>query len=92
MNVPAESYDMAMQYVVICGAGLIFTAGYNLISAIMRGMGDSQRPLLFIGIATAVNIVLDLLFTGLLGWGVAGSACATIIGQAVSFLFSLYYL
>ena len=92
MNVPAESYDMAMQYVVICGAGLIFTAGYNLISAIMRGMGDSQRPLLFIGIATAVNIVLDLLFTGLLGWGVAGAAWATIIGQAVSFLFSLYYL
>ncbi|MBO5656909.1 MAG: MATE family efflux transporter [Agathobacter sp.] len=92
MNIPAESYDMAMQYVVICGAGLIFTAGYNLISAIMRGMGDSQRPLLFIGIATAVNIVLDLLFTGLLGWGVAGAAWATIIGQAVSFLFSLYYL
>ena len=38
MNMPAESYDMAMEYLVICGAGLIFTAGYNMISAVLRGM------------------------------------------------------
>ena len=55
-------------------------------------MGDSKRPLLFIAIASLVNLVLDILFTGILGWGVAGAAWATIIGQAVSFLFSIYYL
>lgn len=92
MNMPAESKSMAIDYLVICGGGLIFTAGYNMVSAVLRGMGDSKRPFLFIAIASAVNLVLDLLFTGVLGWGVAGAAWATIIGQAVSFLFSLYYL
>ena len=92
MNIPDESYAMAVDYLMICGAGLIFTAGYNMVSAVLRGMGDAKRPFLFIGIASVVNLVLDLLFTGLLGWGVAGAAWATIIGQAVSFLFSIFYL
>lgn len=92
MNIPEESYSMSMDYLVICGLGLIFTAGYNMVSAVLRGMGDAKRPFLFIGIASAVNLVLDIIFTGFLGWGVAGAAWATIIGQAVSFLFSLYYL
>ena len=92
MNMPIESYDYAMDYLFICGAGLMFTAGYNMVSAVLRGMGDSKRPFLFIGIASFVNLVLDIFFTGILGWEVAGAAWATIIGQAVSFLFSLYYL
>lgn len=92
MNMPVESAEYAMDYLVICSAGLVFTAGYNMVSAVLRGMGDSQRPLLFIGIASAVNLVLDLLFTGLFRWEVAGAAWATIIGQAVSFVFSVIYL
>ena len=92
MNIPEESYSMSMDYLIICGLGLIFTAGYNMVSAVLRGMGDAKRPFLFIGIASAVNLVLDIVFTGMLGWGVAGAAWATIIGQAVSFIFSIYYL
>ncbi len=92
MNIPDEARSMALEYLVICALGLIFTAGYNMVSAVLRGMGDSKRPLLFIGIASGINLVLDLLFTGLLGWGVAGAAWATIIGQAVSFIFSIYFL
>lgn len=92
MNIPAESRAFAMDYMLICGGGLVFTAGYNVVAAVLRGMGDSKRPFLFIGIASGVNLVLDVLFTGILGWKVAGAAWATIIGQAVSFLFSLYYL
>lgn len=92
MNIPTESYGMAMEYMVICAAGLMFTAGYNMVSAVLRGMGDSKRPFLFIAIASVTNLVLDLLFTGLFKWGVAGAAYATIIGQAVSFVFSIYYL
>ena len=64
MNIPKESYNMSMDYLVICSAGLFFTAGYNMISAVLRGMGDSKRPFLFIGIATVVNLVLDIAFTG----------------------------
>ncbi|NLE12098.1 MAG: MATE family efflux transporter [Clostridiales bacterium] len=92
MNMPAESRDMALDYLIICGAGLIFTAGYNMVSAVLRGMGDSKRPFIFISIASVINLVLDILFTGIWGWGVAGAAWATIIGQAVSFVFSLFYL
>ena len=92
MNIPAESYAFAEDYLIICGAGLFFTAGYNMVSAVLRGMGDSKRPFLFICIASAVNLVLDILFTGIFKWEVAGAAWATIIGQAVSFLFSLWYL
>ncbi len=92
MNIPDESYGKSLQYMLICGAGLVFTAGYNMVSAVLRGLGDSKRPFLFIAIASVVNLILDLLFTGLFGWGVAGAALATIIGQAVSFLFSIYYL
>ena len=92
LNVPEQAYNMAQSYLVICAGGLIFTAGYNLVSAILRGMGDAKRPFLFIGIASAVNLGLDILFTGVWGWGVAGAAWATIIGQAVSFIFSIFYL
>ncbi len=92
MKIPEESYGMAMEYLVICGAGLIFTAGYNMVSAVLRGMGDAKRPFLFIVIASVINLVLDIVFTGFLGWGVVGAAWATIIGQAVSFVFSIFYL
>jgi len=92
MNIPSESLEMAKSYLLVCGAGVLFTASYNMISAVMRGMGDSKRPFYFIGVATIVNLVLDLLFTGCWGWGVAGAAWATIIGQAVSLVFSVVYL
>lgn len=82
----------ALDYLIICGAGLVFTAGYNMVSAVLRGMGDSKSPLLFIAIASVINLALDVVFTGFLNWKVAGAAWATIIGQAVSFLFSLWYL
>ena len=91
-NAPAEAYSMSCEYLIICSGGLIFTAGYNMVSAVLRGMGDSKRPFLFILIASVVNLGLDILFTGVLKWGVAGAAWATIIGQAVSFIFSLFYL
>lgn len=92
MNVAEESKQYAKDYLTICGAGLVFTAGYNMVAAVLRGMGDSKRPFLFIGIASVINLVLDLLFTGVFGWKVAGAAWATIIGQAASFLFSIFYL
>ena len=92
INIPEESYEMAKEYLIISGAGMVFTAGYNMVSAVLRGMGDAKRPFIFILIASVVNLVLDFLFTGLLGFGVAGAAWATIIGQAVSFIASIIYL
>ena len=59
MNIPAESYDMAMDYLVICAFGLLFTAGYNMVSAVLRGMGDAKRPFMFIGIDSNFHRYLD---------------------------------
>ena len=92
LNTPAEAYDQARYYMYICIGGMIFTVGYNAVSAVLRGMGDSKRPLLFITIASVTNLVLDLLFVVWLGMSAAGAALATIIGQAVSFIFSIVYL
>ncbi len=92
MKIPTEATKYSADYLTICALGMVFTAGYNLVSAVLRAMGDSKRPFLFIGIASAVNLVLDIVFTGCWGWEVAGAAWATIIGQAVSFIFACGYL
>ena len=92
LNTPAESYADALSYTVTCACGLFFIYGYNIVSAILRGMGDSKRPFVFIGIAAVLNTVLDITFVAYLDLGVFGAALATVIGQGVSFLFSLVYL
>ena len=92
MNTPAECFDYARQYGLTCVLGLVFIYGYNLVSAILRGMGDSKHPFIFIAVATVVNLVLDLVFVAGLGMGPLGAALATVIGQGVSFLWAIFYL
>lgn len=91
LNTPEEAIEQAVSYTVICGAGMVFTGLYNMFSAVLRGMGDSRHPLLFVVIASGCNIVLDILFVAVFDWNVAGTALATVIGQAVSVVFSLLY-
>ncbi len=92
LNTPEDIWEYTRQYSITCVYGIIFIYGYNLVSAIMRGMGDSRHPFIFIAIASVVNVILDLLFVGPLGMGPLGAALATVIGQAVSFLFALVLL
>ena len=92
INLPEEAMSGGRDYMLVCCTGMIFIFGYNLVSAIMRGMGDSKRPLLFIAIASIVNLVLDLLFVPVLHMGAFGAALATVIGQAVAFLWAITYL
>lgn len=92
MNVPPEALESGRLYTLICGAGLIFVFGYNGVSAVLRGMGDSRRPLIFIGIASVANLLLDLLFVCVFHWDAAGAALATVLGQAFSVIASLVYL
>ena len=92
LNTPAESYTYTYQYMMTCIVGLPFIYGYNIVSAILRGMGDAKRPFLFIAIAALLNTVLDILFVAFFGMGAFGAALATVIGQAVSFIVSLIYL
>lgn len=92
INMPPEAYKDGYSYITVCTVGLIFTYGYNLVSAILRGMGDSKHPFYFIAIASILNIVLDLVFILVFKLGTMGAALATILGQALSFLFALWFL
>lgn len=92
MKTPPEAVAAAKSYLFICSLGIVFIVGYNAISSIYRGIGDSKTPLIFVGIACAVNIALDLLFIGGFGMGAAGAALATVIAQAVSLAFSIGFL
>ncbi len=92
INTPVEAWDHAMSYLCCCASGLIFIFGYNAISAILRGMGDSRHPFYFVAIAAAINIILDLWLVVCCGMGVLGAALATVVSQAVSFIFSVIFL
>ena len=92
LNTPGTIWEYTRQYTITCVYGTVFIYGYNLVSAILRGMGDSKHPFLFIAIASILNLILDLLFVGPMGMGTRGAALATVIGQAVSFLFALTLL
>ena len=92
INIPQESMQDAMSYLSIIFCGVIFTIGYNLISAYQRGLGDSKTSMYFIIIATVVNIVLDYIFIKYFKMGVSGAALATIIAQGISFGLGVYYL
>lgn len=92
IQTPAESFDEANRYLTITMAGTIFIFGYNALSAVMRGMGDSKRPLYFVGVACAVNVGLDLLMVKQWGMGASGAALATVISQAASMILCILYL
>jgi putative MATE family efflux protein len=92
LSTPPESFSQARDYLRICMSGSVFIFGYNALSAIMRGLGDSKRPLIFVAVAAAVNVVLDLFMVGFLRMGAAGAAWATVASQALSLILSIVYL
>lgn len=92
LNVPQEAHAWAKDYTVVCFWGMFFIFGYNEVSAILRGMGDSKHPLIFVTISAGTNLLLDLLFVAVLDLGVWGAAVATVMGQGLSFVCSLIFL
>ncbi|MGM9543077.1 MAG: MATE family efflux transporter [Candidatus Limivicinus sp.] len=92
INTPAEIYNDAYKYIFIVFMGAGATILYNLSSSILRALGDSRTPLLFLIAAVIVNVVLDILFMATCGMGVEGAALATVISQAASGLACLLYI
>lgn len=92
IQTPPEAFAQAREYLQITVSGTIFIFGYNALSAIMRGLGDSKRPLYFVIIACIINVVLDLILVGYFGMGARGAAIATIVSQAVSMGLCVWYL
>lgn len=78
--------ENATQYLQICSVGILFIAGYNALSAMLRAAGNSRAPLICIAVTTCVNIALDIIFVIVFNLGVAGTALATIIAQGASFV------
>ena len=87
----APALEQSAIYLGICGGGLLFIFGYNALSAILRGVGNSRVPLYCILLSVSLNVVLDILFVAVYRMGVAGAALATITGQGVSFLTALVF-
>ncbi|MBN1519938.1 MAG: MATE family efflux transporter [Spirochaetales bacterium] len=92
LKVPADVFPGASSYLRAIFAGLLALFGYNAISAILRGLGDSKTPLYLLIVASLINVGLDLLFVAVFGWGVAGAAWATVIAQGLSFAGGLVYI
>ncbi len=84
MNTPAELFDDSLLYLRIYFAGVLFVFIYNTGSAILRALGDSRRPLIYLIICCVINIILDCLFVMVFRMGVPGVAIATVIAQAIS--------
>ena len=92
LNCPAEAMGEATNYMIITAIGLPFIFGYNAVCGVLRGMGESKRPLLFIIIAAVVNIFLDLLLVAVIPLSAAGTAIATVVSQIASFAASFVYM
>ncbi len=92
MNIPQNLLPDAYAYTMIIIDGLFAMMAYNLLSGIMRSLGDSKTPLYFLILSSVVNIALALLFIMAFGWGVPGSAFALVIAQAFSALMCVFYI
>lgn len=89
IETPAEAVNGTTDYLTICFMGIPFIVAYNIIASIFRGLGDSKSPMYFIAIACIANIILDILFIGIMDMSAAGAALGTVISQTLSVIVSL---
>lgn len=92
MNTPADILDNSYNFIIVIYYGIAASVFYNMLSCIMRALGDSKTPLLFLIIASVLNIILVFVFILCFHMGVAGSALATVISQAISGILCLFYI
>lgn len=92
MHTPEDIYAMSRRYILIICMGISCNVLYNLLASIMRAVGNSVVPLIFLAVAACLNVVLDLVFIAGLHMGVEGAAYATVISQGVSGISCLIYM
>lgn len=92
MNTPSDIFADAYSYIMIVSGGILAQMLYNLLSSILRALGNSKLPLVFLIISALLNIVLDLAFIVGFGMGAKGAAVATVIAQGVSGILCLFYI
>ncbi len=91
LNTPAEIFDASVGYMRISCLGTSAVAAYNWINSVMRSLGDSKTPLIFLVVASILNVILDLIFVVVFKMGVNGAAIATITAQGVSAVGSIIF-
>ena len=84
LQVPSEVYDLMRRYLWVIFWGILATFLYNFFASLLRAVGNSVTPLIFLGVSAVLNIVLDLVFVLVFSWGVEGAAGATVLSQYVS--------
>ena len=92
MQTPEEIFEYAYVYIVIVFWGIPCTFLYNILAAIIRSLGDSKTPVIFLAISSGSNIVLDLVFVLVFDMGVEGPAIATVLAQGISGIICLWYM
>lgn len=92
LQVPEEILPIAVNYLRIVFAGLIFTFFYNFLAATMRALGDSKSALYFLMVSSVLNIAGDLFFVEVLGWGSEGCALSTVLSEAACCALCLVYI
>lgn len=84
LSTPSNIFDDAYKYLLVIFLGIPFTLLYNLLSSVLRSVGDSKTPFVFLAISTVLNIALDLVCVIVFRWGCMGAAIATVVAQAIS--------
>ena len=92
MNAPEEAFQKTVDYIRICGGGMLVIVAYNLIGCIFRGLGDSKTPLITVAIACVFNIAGDLILCAGFHMGTQGAAIATVFAQIVSVVVSFFLI
>lgn len=92
MNAPEEAFQKTVNYIRICGSGMLVIVAYNLIGCIFRGLGDSKTPLITVAIACVYNIAGDLLLCAVFHMGTEGAAIATVFAQIISVVASFLFI
>lgn len=92
MNTPEDVFEYAYQYIFIIFLGIPAALLYNILAAILRSLGDSKTPVLFLALSSVLNIGLDIISIKLWGMGVDGTALATVISQGVSGVICFFYM
>ena len=92
MDTPADTFSFAYDYIFVIFLGIPATMLYNLLSGILRSLGDSKTPLVFLIMCSLLNVVLDIVFILTLNMGVAGAGWATLLSQLISGVLCLYFI
>ena len=92
LNCPEEALEQAKAYMIVSSLGMPFIFGYNSIAGILRGMGEAKRPLIFVAVAAAANVLMDIIFVAMIPLEAMGTAIATVTSQLASFIAAAVFL